>query len=83
MEYRNINNFDDKTLKNEDYVETIRGMTWDLHDKGISYASIARECNICSSSIRNFANCIRNGMNKRNWEVYSHYIEDLYNKIFS
>lgn len=73
---------EDKSCNNTDYIETIRGKCWELHYKGISYQSMAEACNVCGSTVRNFTNCLRDTMNKKNWAKFSLYIEELYSKIF-
>lgn len=81
MDYRRTD-FKDKSCKNEDYMETVRGMCWDLHDKGISYQRMADECGVCGSTVRNFANCLRDRMKTDNWKKFSDYIETMHQKIF-
>ena len=79
---KKINEFTDKSCKNVDYMETIRGMCWELHEKkGISYAAMSRECKIGYGTLANFAACYRDTMNKNNWLKFSAYIEDMYNKL--
>lgn len=81
MKYEN-RVFEDKSCSNVDYMETIRGKCWALHDKGVSYQSMAEACGVCGSTVRNFANCLRDSMNKKNWAKFSEHIEELYSKVF-
>ena len=44
---KKINEFTDKSCKNVDYMETIRGICWELHDKkAINYPAMRREYQI-------------------------------------
>ena len=75
MEYRH-RVFENKSNKNMDYVETIRGKCWDLKDVGIPYKVMSEESGVHYSTVRNFACCYRNTMKEDNWNKFSSYIEE-------
>lgn len=81
MNYREIN-FEDKRNSNENYRETVRGKCWDLKDCGISYTAMAKACGVGITTVRNFANCYRDGMREDNWKKFSSYIDETWNKFF-
>lgn len=80
MEYRH-RIFKNKSNKNTDYKETIRGKCWDLKDYGIPYKVMSEESGVGYSTIRNFACCYRDTMRKDNWEKFSPYIEEKWDLI--
>lgn len=80
MEYRH-RTFKNKSNKNTDYRETIRGKCWDLKDYGIPYKVMSEESGVGYSTIRNFACCYRDAMRTENWKKFSAYIEEKWDLI--
>lgn len=80
MEYKH-RVFNNKSNKNKDYIETIRGKCWDLKDYGIPYKVMSEESGVSYSIIRNFACCYRDTMRKENWYKFSDYIEEKWDVI--
>lgn len=87
MEYmyrvlKNPKDMEDTSCKNVDYMETIRGKVWELHDKGVTYKLMAERSGVCSATISNFSNCLTDGMNPKNWNKFRIFIEGMHKEIF-
>ena len=62
-----------------EYIELIRKKSHDLRDIGVSYKTMAKDCNVGYSTIRNFVCGYRDGMSEKNWDKFSCYIEETWN----
>jgi hypothetical protein len=72
----------DKSCKNIDYMETIRGKCWQLKDKGITYKAMAEQSGVGVATIRNFSSCLRDSMNPTNWNKFRLYVEKTHKQLF-
>lgn len=68
---------------NKEYVELIRKKSHNLRDIGVSYKTMAKDCNIGYSTIRNFVCGYRDGMSEKNWEKFCCYIEETWDLLSS
>ena len=64
-----------------EYIESIRKKSHDLRDIGVSYKTMAKDCNVGYSTIRNFVCSYRDGMSEKNWEKFSRYIEETWDLL--
>lgn len=71
----NNNNNNNNTYE---YIELIRKKSHDLRDIGVSYKTMAKDCNVGYSTIRNFVCEYRDGMSEKNWKKFSRYIEETW-----
>lgn len=69
------------TNNNKEYVELIRKKSHDLRDIGVFYKTMAKDCNIGYSTIRNFVCGYRDGMSEKNWGKFCHYIEETWDLL--
>lgn len=74
----NNNNNNDNTYE---YIELIRKKSHDLRDIGVSYKTMAKDCNVGYGTVRNFVCGYRDGMNEKNWEKFSRYIEETWDLL--
>ena len=73
-----------KTMTNNntyEYIELIRKKSHDLRDIGVAYKTMAKDCNVGYSTIRNFVCSYRDGMSEKNWEKFSRYIEETWDLL--
>lgn len=68
---------------NKEYVEWIRKKSHDLRDIGVSYKTMAKDCNIGYSTVRNFVCGYRDGMSEKNWGKFCRYIEETWDLLSS
>lgn len=66
-----------------EYIELIRKKSHDLRDIGVAYKTMAKDCNVGYGTIRNFVCGYRDGMNEKNWEKFSRYIEETWDFLLS
>ena len=71
------------TNNNKEYVELIRRKSHDLRDIGVAYKTMAKDCNIGYSTVRNFVCGYRDGMSEKNWEKFCRYIEETWDLLSS
>lgn len=69
------------TSNNKEYIELIRKKSHDLRDIGVAYKTMAKDCNIGYSTVRNFVCGYRDGMSEKNWEKFSRYIEETWDLL--
>lgn len=69
------------TNNNKEYIELIRKKSHDLRDIGVAYKTMAKDCNIGYSTVRNFVCGYRYGMSEKNWEKFCHYIEETWDLL--
>lgn len=69
------------TNNNKEYIELIRKKSHDLRDIGVAYKTMAKDCNIGYSTVRNFVCGYRDGMSEKNWEKFCHYIEETWDLL--
>lgn len=67
------------TNNDKEYVELIRKKSHDLRDIGVSYKTMAKDCDVGYGTIRNFVCGYRDGMSEKNWDKFSCYIEETWN----
>lgn len=72
------NNNNNNNNNTYEYIELIRKKSHNLRDIGVSYKTMAKDCNVGYGTIRNFVCGYRDGMNEKNWEKFSHYIEETW-----
>lgn len=80
-DYRKVK-FEDKSMENEEYRETVRGKCWDLKDSTFTYAQMSRESGVSYAAIRDFANCQDKKMHKDTWTKFSSYIDKTWMEYF-
>ena len=71
------------TNYSKEYVELIRKKSHDLRDIGVFYKTMAKDCNIGYSTIRNFVCGYRDGMSEKNWGKFCRYIEETWDLLLS
>ena len=69
------------TNYSKEYVELIRKKSHDLRDIGVFYKTMAKDCNIGYSTIRNFVCGYRDGMSEKNWGKFCRYIEETWDLL--
>ena len=69
------------TNYSKEYVELIRKKSHDLRDIGVFYKTMAKDCNIGYSTIRNFVCGYRDGMSEKNWKIFCRYIEETWDLL--
>lgn len=77
------NNNNNNNNNTHEYIESIRRKSHDLRNIGVSYKTMAKDCNVGYSTIRNFVCEYRDGMSKKNWEKFSRYIEETWDFLSS
>ena len=70
------------TNYSKEYIELIRKKSHNLRDIGVSYKTMAKDCNVGYGTIRNFVCGYRDGMNEKNWVKFSRYIEETWDFFF-
>lgn len=77
------NNNNNNNNNTHEYIESIRRKSNDLRNIGVSYKTMAKDCNVGYSTIRNFVCEYRDRMSKKNWEKFSRYIEETWDFLSS